>query len=128
MTVQSFFTDNVVFTFKEFMKVILCQIQHIIFSGVGSAHQNGVAYRSIKIVVYMAQTMLIHSFMKTLKLLWHPNCGIWVCTTSDVYTTVFQSRILPCLHLIYGTSLIIHHTNIFPATDLCLVLQHIYWN
>ena len=110
MTVQSFFTDNVVFTFKEFMKVILCQIQHIIFSGLGSAHQNGVAYRSIKIVVYMAQTMLIDSVMKTLKLLWHPNCGIWVCTTSDVYTTVFQRRTLDCHHLRFVPSLVLHHT------------------
>ena len=51
------------FTSKEIMKVALHQNQKVRFSGVGAAHQNGVAEWAIRNIVTMARTMLLHAAM-----------------------------------------------------------------
>ena len=39
--------------------------QQIRYSGSGAAHQNGVAERGIKTIVYMARTMMLHAAMRS---------------------------------------------------------------
>ena len=59
--VESYHTDNGTFTSGHFMECLLEQKQSIRFSGVGAAHQNGVAERNIKTIVDIARTILIHA-------------------------------------------------------------------
>ena len=47
------------------MQELLKNDQTISLSGVGAAHQNGVAERTIKTVVSMACTMMLHAAMKS---------------------------------------------------------------
>ena len=47
VVISSCHTDNEIFTSKDFMEVDLCQHQKVRFSGVGAAHQNGVAEQAI---------------------------------------------------------------------------------
>ena len=47
------------------MSNLISMHQKISLSGVGAAHQNGVAERAIKTVVDMARTMLIHAAMRS---------------------------------------------------------------
>ena len=63
--VKAYHTDNGVFTSKDFMHQLISSNQQIRFSGVGAAHQNGVAERSIRTVVDMARTMMIHAAMRS---------------------------------------------------------------
>ena len=63
--IQSYHTDNGVFTSQQFMTELMDHKQTIRFSGSGAAHQNGVAERSIRTVVTMARTMMIHAAMRT---------------------------------------------------------------
>ena len=63
VVVSSYHTDNGIFTSKEFMEVVLRQDQKVRFSGVGAAHQNGVAEWAIWTIVTMARTMLLHAAM-----------------------------------------------------------------
>ena len=63
--IQSYHTNNGVFTSEQFMTDLLEHKQTIRFSGSGAAHQNGVAERAIRTVVTMARTMMIHAAMRT---------------------------------------------------------------
>ena len=64
VVVQSYHTDNGIFGTEEFVNELLDKQQTVRFSGVGAAHQNGVAERSIQTVVYMARTMMLHAAMR----------------------------------------------------------------
>ena len=46
------------------MEELLKKHQNIRFSGSGASHQNGVADRSIKTVVIMEKTILIHAALR----------------------------------------------------------------
>ena len=46
------------------MEELLKKQQKIIFSGAGASHQNGAAERSIKTVLNMARTMLMHTALR----------------------------------------------------------------
>ncbi len=59
--VKNYHTDNGVFTSSYFMQCLLDKQQNIRFAGVGAAHQNGVAERSIRTIVEAARTMMIHA-------------------------------------------------------------------
>ena len=59
--IQSYHTDNGVFTSTAFMENVMEHKQNIRFSGVGAAHQNGLAERHIRTVVEIARTLLIHA-------------------------------------------------------------------
>jgi len=61
VVMQSYHTDNGVFTSNGFMEELLSSNQRIRFSGVGAAHQAGVAERGIRTVVDMARTMMLHT-------------------------------------------------------------------
>ena len=61
--VKSYHTDNGIFTSAKVMEELLKSNQTISLSGVGTAHQNGVAERAIKTVVSMARTMMLHAAM-----------------------------------------------------------------
>ena len=61
VTAKVFYTDNGVFTHKEFIELIFGQGLHIRLIGLGDSHHNEASRSSIKMLVYMAQTMLIHA-------------------------------------------------------------------
>ena len=61
ISIHSIHTDNGVFSSKHYMAHLAGKGQTVTFSGSGAAHQNAVAERAIKTVVYMARTMLIHA-------------------------------------------------------------------
>ena len=65
ISVHSIHTDNGVFSSKQYMAHLASKGQTVTFSGSGAAHQNAVAERAIKTVVYMARTMLIHAAMRS---------------------------------------------------------------
>ena len=65
VSVQAYHTDNGVFTSEEFLSKLSEDGQKIKFSGVGAAHQNGVAERAIKTIVTMARTMMIHAALNS---------------------------------------------------------------
>ena len=67
VTVQAFHTDNVVFTYNEFMELIFDKGIFLRYSWLGAPHQNGVAERSAKMLVCMAITMLTHDYMRILE-------------------------------------------------------------
>ena len=46
------------------MKELLKKQKKITFSGAGASHQNGAAERTIKTVVTMARTMLMHAVLR----------------------------------------------------------------
>ena len=85
VVISSHHTDNGIFTSKEFMEVVLCQDQKVRFSGVGAAHQNGIAERAIRTIVTMARIMLLHAAMHApdlvTKELWHMamDHAVWLC-------------------------------------------------
>ena len=62
--VQSYCTDNGIYTSKEFLKKLINQEQGIRLSGVGGHHQNRVAENAIKHIVRSAQTMMIHAALR----------------------------------------------------------------
>ena len=64
VTVQSYHTDNGVFTSKEFMRELAAKGQGLKLSGVSAQFQNGAAENSIKIVVRNARTMMIHASLR----------------------------------------------------------------
>jgi hypothetical protein len=59
--VTNYFGDNLPFNFKEFPADLASKNQTLVFSEVGSHHQNGVAERVIQRVTFFAQAMLHHS-------------------------------------------------------------------
>lgn len=62
--IQGYHTDNGVFSSKEFMEELMHKGQNVRFSGAGAGHQNGVAERSIRTVVGIARTMLLHAALR----------------------------------------------------------------
>ena len=64
--IKGYHTDNWIFNASEFMGNILKNQQKIRFSGAGASHQNGAAERSIKTVVTMVRTMLMHAALRCL--------------------------------------------------------------
>ena len=63
--VSSYHTDNGVFTSAGVMQELLKKNQTISLSGVGAAHQNGIAEWAIKTVVSIARTMMLHAAMRS---------------------------------------------------------------
>ena len=59
--VNNYYSDNGIFTSKEFSKHLAQDDQSITFSGVGAHHQNAVAERNLKTVIYQARIMLLHA-------------------------------------------------------------------
>ena len=62
--VQEYHTHNGVFTSKQFVEVVIGQVQNIRFGGVAATNQNGVPECSIKTVTYMDCKMMIHTTMR----------------------------------------------------------------
>ena len=62
--IKTYQTDNGIYTSRQFMAELNEKGQGIKHSGVGGHHHNGVAENGIKIVVYMARTMMIHSALR----------------------------------------------------------------
>ena len=60
VVINGYHTGNGIFNASEFMKDLYKNQQKIRFSGSGASHQNGSSERSIKTVVTMERTMLIH--------------------------------------------------------------------
>ena len=65
--VKFYHTDICVFTAKDFYNELLNEIQVLSLSGEGAGHQNAVTERSIKTVVNMARTMLLHAALRSLE-------------------------------------------------------------
>ena len=61
ISVQSYHTDNGVFTTNELQNDLLSKNQTDTYSGVGAKHMNGCAERSIQTVVNSARAMMIHA-------------------------------------------------------------------
>ena len=59
--IESYLTDHIPFNSEEFVENIELNRQQLRFSGVGAHHQNGVAERSIRTIVQLARSMLLHS-------------------------------------------------------------------
>ena len=62
--IKIYYTDNGISDASEFMKELFKKQQKISFSLAGASHQNGAAERTIKIVVTMARTMLMHTALR----------------------------------------------------------------
>ena len=62
--IKGYHTDNGIFNSSEFMEELLKKQQEIRFSGAGASHQNGSAERTIKTVVTMERTMLMHAALR----------------------------------------------------------------
>jgi len=62
--IQGYHTDNGVFSAKAFLEELASKGQTARFSGSGAGHQNGIAERSIRTVVGMARTMMMHAALR----------------------------------------------------------------
>ena len=62
--IQSYCTDNGIYTSKEFLKELGTKNQGIKLSGVGGHHQNDVTENAIKHIVRSARTMMIHAALR----------------------------------------------------------------
>jgi hypothetical protein len=63
VSISSYRGDNGIFSSKEFRDELLSLDQSITFSGVGAHHQNGVAERTIRLVVERARAMMQHAHL-----------------------------------------------------------------
>ena len=63
VVIKGYHTDNEIFNTSEFMDYLLKKQQKIRFSLAGASHQNGAAESTIKTVVSMAGTMLMHAVL-----------------------------------------------------------------
>ena len=61
VSIESYHTDNGIYSSAAFTQEIAANYQKIKFSGVGAKWQNGVAENAIKIVVSKARTMMIYA-------------------------------------------------------------------
>ena len=84
--IKGYHTDNGIFNASEFMEELLKKQQKIGFSGAGTSNQNGAAERTIKTVVTMEMTMLMHAALRcpedTLSTdIWpmEMDYAVWVC-------------------------------------------------
>ena len=59
--VQSYQSDNGIFTSSDFMEEVNKGLQNITFIGVGTHHQNRIAERGIQSILTKARTLLIHA-------------------------------------------------------------------
>ena len=64
VTVASYQADNGTFSAAAFVKELHERYQEVGYSGVGAAHQNGVAERNIGTIMSMARTMMLHSAVR----------------------------------------------------------------
>ena len=62
--IKGYHTDNGIFNASEFMNELLKNHQKIKFSGAGTSHQNGAAYRAIKTVVTTERTVSMHGALR----------------------------------------------------------------
>ena len=61
--IRGYHGDNGVFTCKEFEEFLAANKRTITLCGVGAHHQNGVAERAIRTVVWKARVMMLHASM-----------------------------------------------------------------
>ena len=64
VVIKGYHTDNGICNASEFMEELLNKQQKIIFIRAGASHQNGAVDFSIKTVVTMKRTMLIHAVLR----------------------------------------------------------------
>ena len=64
LVIKGYHTDNGILRASELMEELLKKQQKISFRGAGASHQNGAAKRSIKTVVTMARTMVMHAALR----------------------------------------------------------------
>ena len=62
--IKGFHTDNWIFDASKFIEKLLNNQQKISFSEAGASHQNGEAELSVKMLVTMARTMLMHAALR----------------------------------------------------------------
>jgi len=60
ITINSYHTDNGIFTKSQFHNALLATNQGHTVSGVGAHHQNGLAEHAIKNIQDMMQTVMVH--------------------------------------------------------------------
>ena len=75
VVIKVYHTDNGIFNSSEFMEDLFKKQQKINFSRAGTSHQNGAADCSIKTVVNMERTMLMHAALR--------------CPEDTLYTDIF---------------------------------------
>ena len=62
--IKGYHTDNGIFNVSEFTEDMLKKQKNIRFSGAWASHQNGAAERTIKTVVTMASTNIMHAALR----------------------------------------------------------------
>ena len=81
--VESYSTDNVIYTYKDFTRYLHGKVQGISRSGVGGNHHNGISENAINNVVIIAINMMINS-----ALMWSDDSekSLWnMAITHDVH-------------------------------------------
>ena len=61
VVINRYHTDNGIFNTSEFMDKLLKKQQHISFSVDGASHKNGIEECTLKMVVAMTRTMMMHA-------------------------------------------------------------------
>ena len=88
VTVSSYQADNGTFSAAAFVKELHDRYQGVGYSGVGAAHQNGVAERNIGTIMSMARTMMLHAAVR-----WPETAdscyGRWLWITQYIYLITF---------------------------------------
>ena len=101
VTVDSYFTDNGIYTSKNFTRELHGKVQGISHSVVGGSHSNGVLENAINNVVIISRNMMIHY-----ELIWSDsiNNSLWPMSMAIMftYTTILPKYILACLQRKFG--------------------------
>ena len=63
MVIKGYHTDNGMFNSSDFMEELLDNQKKIRFNGDGASHKNGSPYCTIKTLVNMTRTMLMHAVL-----------------------------------------------------------------
>jgi hypothetical protein len=96
--IQAYHSDNGVFTSKSFLEELVRTNQTIRFSGAGAGHQGGVAERSIRTIVTMARTMMLHAALRhggAIKPEYWPQCmdyAVWLYNNTPRMATGVSPR------------------------------------
>ena len=88
--IKGYHNDNGTFNASEFMEELLKKQQKISFSGSGASHQNGAAERSIKTVVTMSRTMLMHADLRCPE----ETLSTYICPM-EIYYAVWVYNMIP---------------------------------